>query len=246
MTELSGFESIQLIISIVSTGMIAILFRYIWKTKSEKLFDDNIRKTAKIIFEQLALINSFKKGIFEILENEKNYDMNKQSWHTFSQGDFNEMFRWKKLIKKQCDTLSTLKSYGNITLDQYGVVQGYALSAYSFLNKISNMDYTASVDQKSLEFHMYYAKQLIQSFGNLTPKHFKDMWNREFRERGGIDLISKPSLEPGDTVGPYFNIWNSLFFYDPYFTKIYKTLEENRKTLEYILSYLSERDFRIL
>ena len=106
-----------------------------------------------------------------------------------------------------------------------------ALSAYSFLNIITNMKFTISVDTKTLEFHMYHAKQIIQLFGNLTAKAFQDDWNREFVKWGGIDSIIQPSIEPGDVVGPYFNIWNSIFSYDPNFLKIMEKLDEIQKTL---------------
>ena len=232
MNETTTFEILLLFIGIASTALIAYLFKYVWKPKPEKVFEDNLEKTTQIIFQQLSLVDSFKKQIIDHLDNDKTFDMEKQQWHTFSEDIFEDMLRLKKLIKNQIDFFNILKFSGNITLNQYSAVQMYALSAYSFFHIIENMQLTISVDKTALKFHMYHAKQIIQLFGDLTPRDFRDKWNSEFTQRsGGIDSVTQPVLKPGDDVGPYFNIWNSIFSYDSNFSTIMKKLDEIQKTL---------------
>ena len=227
------FQIILLLIGILSTAVIAYLFTSVWKPKPEKIFEDNMEKITQMIFQQLSLIDVSKQRIFNYLDNAVTFDMQKQSWHTFPEPIFNDMKELQNMIRGYVDSLTEfLRLSGYITLNQYLAVQSYAISAYSFFNTITNMKFTIIIDKKTLEFHRYRAKQIIQFFGKSTPEIFLNKWNFEFVKNGGIDSITEPRFELGNVIGPYHNLFNQLLLYDPNFYQISIKLDQIQKTLD--------------
>ena len=232
MEESPIFEIALLSIGILSTGVIAYLFKSVWKPKPEKIFEDNMEKNAQVIFQQLLVIDTFKQRIFDYLDGDTTFDTQKQSWHTFPKPIFDDMIRLQNIIRIYGDSLTQfLKSSGYITINQYLAVRSYVISAYSFLSLILDMEFTITIDKKTLEFHKYHAKQIIQYFGKSTSKNFFKKWNSEFVKIGGIDSITQPKFEPGDVMGPYYNLFNSVLLSDPNFDQITVKLEQIQETL---------------
>ena len=233
MIALDFFQIILAAIAVGSTVVIAVLFRYVWKPQPEKIFEENLESTIKIIFQHLSLVDSYKESIFNYLDTDETSDMLKYFPHKFSKYTYDEIFRRHELISDQIKILSNiLKLLGYIRLEQYLAILQYAASAYSFLYKISNEEYTIGVHVKTLEWHRYYAAHIIRLFGSKVPKNFKGKWNLEFAKIGGIDFISKPSISPGDVIGPEYNLHNSLLFYDPQNSNIMNKLNGITESLD--------------
>ena len=215
MIEPEHFQVILASIGIGSTVLLAWLFRYMWIPQPEKIFEKNLQSVSKIIFQHLSLIDSYKLTIFNFLERETSFDMTKRPFHIFSEFVFNELLRFQSLIREEAKLLTKISKFGGyITLNQYLAIQQYATSAYSFFHTISDMENAIGVNEKTLEWHKYYAAEVIRLFGKTAPKDFCDKWYLEFVREGGIDAITKPTIEPGDMIGPEYNLHNSLLFYD--------------------------------
>ena len=239
MIEPVYFQIVLTSIGIGSTIVVAWLFKYAWKPRPENIFEENLKSTAKIIFQQLSIIDSYKLSIFNYLEGDKSFDMMKCSWHTFPESIFDEMLRLRSWIAGQANLLANIPKTGTyITIDQYLTVQQYAASAYSFLDTISNMEHTISINKKTLEFHRYYAARIIHLFGKSVPKNFRNAWDLEFAKVGGIGFVTKPTIEPGDTISPDYNLHNSLLLYDRTNSEIQGRLENIQKTLDCLLEIM--------
>ena len=232
MIALDLFQIILTIIAVGSTVVIAVLFRYVWKPQPEKIFEENLESTIKIIFQHLSLVDSYKESIFNYLETDKTLDITKDFPHKFNKYAYNEIFRFRKLIFDQIEILSNIsKLLGYIRLEQYLAILQYAVSAQSFLYKILNEEYTIGVNIKTLELHRYYAAHIIRLFGSKVPKNFKDKWDLEFAKIGGINSINRPLLAPGDVIGPEYNLHNLLLFYDPQNSNIMDKLNDINESL---------------
>ena len=106
------------------------------------------------------------------------------------------------IVKKSRSLAKFLRTFPYVTYEQQNAVLNYAITSCSFLN--NGMMYSPVImNNDILRSHMYFAKQIKQSFGKLTEKMFLDKWNIEFEKFGGINLIIKPKLEMGRYIDPY-------------------------------------------
>ena len=212
MIETEYFQMILVSIGIGSTAFIAWLFKHVWKLPPEKIFEENLQSTSKIIFYHLSLIDSYKLTIYEYLEDIKVFNM-EQPFFIVSKPNFDELLRFQSLIREEAKSLPQISKLGGyITLNQYLAVLQYAASAHSFLYTINSLENAIGVNKKAFVWHRYYAAQVIRLFDKTVPKDFRDEWHIEFAKVGGIDRITKPIMEPGDMVGPEYNLHNSLLY----------------------------------
>ena len=231
--EQTIFQVILLLIGIASTIVVAFLFKYVWKPKHELVFEENAVQTIDLLFYHLSFVDSYKTSIFNYLEKQENFDINSTTHLILPECYYKEIFRFRRLILDEIKILSKIQRYSAyITLRQYLAIQRYATSVYSFIIPISNEEFGISINKKSLEFHRYYAKEIIELFNKFVPTRFKDNWEREFQNAGGFALITKPQPEPGDIIGPHHNLHNELLYYDSTFVTIMEEIAEIKKTLK--------------
>ena len=205
MLENIFFEITLLIIGISSTALIAFLFKYVWKSKSDEIFEDNMKQTADEIFKQLADIDEIKQYIYDTLEyhGAKYVESECSKAYTlpeFIVDDIREMEA--DIVKKSRSLAKFLRTFPYVTYEQQNAVLNYAITSCSFLNN-GMFNNPVIMNNNILHFHMYFAKQTTLSFGKLTEKMFLDKWNIEFEKFGGINLIIKPKLEMGRYIDPY-------------------------------------------
>lgn len=222
-----------MIVGISSTVIVAYFFKYVWKSKQEIIFEKNAEKAIQLLFSHLSYVDSYKSTIFQYLEKQQNYDINNTSHLTLPEWDYKEVLRFRELILDEVKNLSQLQKYSTyLTLEQYLATLQYSTSIYSFIIPIRNEEFGISIDKKSLEFHIYHAKEIIELFEKSTPKYFKENWEPEFKKMGGINLIKTPKTEPGDIIGPHHNLRNELLYYDYAFSEIMKEIIEIKKMLK--------------
>jgi len=226
------FQIILLTIGILSTVVVAYLFKFVWKPNQELLFEKNVKHTTRLLFSHLGYIDSYKNTIFGFLEEQKDFDINNTTHLILPEFTYKELFRFRELILDEIKYLSQVQKFSAyVTLEQYLAIQQYATSIHFFIHPISNEKYGIFIFRKSLEYHRYYAKQIIDLFGKSVPDNFYDKWKKEFVNVGGIHLIKKPKAEPGDIAGPYYNLNNELLYFDSTFSTIMEELAEIKKTL---------------
>ena len=138
MVEQTHFQLILTIIAVGSTVIVAWLFKYKWKAQPEKIFEKNLKSTTKIIFQHLLLLDSYKQSIYDYLENKDLFDRTKPTFRTFPKPIFNDVFRFRSLIRTEIRSLNKISKLGGyITVSQYLAILQYAASAYSFLHTVS-------------------------------------------------------------------------------------------------------------
>lgn len=106
-----------------------------------------------------------------------------------------EMFN-ESIVEEGKQLLEYIKSSTYVTKFQYDAIRQYIWSAHSFLEMYGNSTYNIKINV--LEFHKYYAKQIIDEFGYLVPKDFKTAWNAEFAS--GIKDIEQINMENTNCV----------------------------------------------
>lgn len=227
------FQIALLFVGIISTIIIAYLFKYQWKTKQERIYQKNVEQTTELIFYHLSYVDSYKRSIFGYLEKQRNFDINTTRSLTLPKYDYDEVFRFRDLILEEVKNISLMQKFSSyITLEQYITVQKYATSAVNFIIKISNRENEIIVEKKTLEYHRYYAKKIIELFGETTHPSFRKKWEDEFARIGGEHLVEEPKGEPGDVLGVHHNIHNELLFYDYTLSEIMNELAEIKKMIK--------------
>lgn len=196
-----------MIIGITSTTIITFLFKYVFKSKSDKIIEGNMKQTANEIFKRLAEIDYLKQIIYDNLNHYgKKYierdHMKSYTLPTFIVSDIREMEA--TILGKSRSLTQFLKIFPYITYEQRNAVVNYSITSCSFLysGKLRS-DNGIIINKNILLSHMYFAKQIIESFESLSDKTFTDKWSKEFKKFGGINHISKPKLGTGVYINPY-------------------------------------------
>lgn len=237
MTEKYIFDSINLIITnqyfiaIIGGGFAGLLVKIFTKARSEKVFQFNHKKTLLFLFSKISYIDSYKQTIYKYWENHEHYK-NSNSMIVLESETYKEIMRFRELILDCINEITLYKKSPYLMYDDYLVIQQYAWSAYSHFHEISNLENGIGIDNKSLEYHRYYAKLIIERFKKLTPKNFKKKWTFEFDKEGGSKFIIQPEIQPGDLVGAHHNFQNQILNYDAQYSSIMKLLRKIKEILE--------------
>lgn len=193
---------VSVIVAFGSGITVAAVFKYHVKTNQEKIFESNVDSTVKIMFQCIANVYIHRESILKILgKNKFSEDMHSL---ILPEHDYAEVFRRRRMVIGQIKLMpQAQKLLSFVTLDQYLIVMKYMYSSIGFFSGMIDAKDEISINKIDLEFHRYYAKETIRLFGKKTPKWFKEKWQAEFREFGGINSIREPSPRPGDAVTPH-------------------------------------------
>ena len=149
----------------------------------------------------------------------------------FDSSTYDEICRFKNRMFDEIEAISLYRNSPYVLLSNYILVQQYALSAYDHIHKISNLENGMGVYEKSLEYHRYYAKEIVEKISDYVPDWFVNKWNIEFQKVGGMQDITKPSIELGDIVGSYYNFNNRVLYFDAQYASVMKALEEIKNAM---------------
>lgn len=208
-----------------------LIVKFVISTNSEKIFNNNRKKTLHFLFSKISLIDSYKQTIYNYWQNQEYYK-NSNSMIVLESETYKEIIRYRGLILDCIKEITLYKKSPYLAFDDYLVIQQYAWSAYSHFHEISNLENGIGIDNKTLEYHRYYAKLIIEKFKKLTPKYFKEDWTSEFDKQGGSQFIKQPEIQPGDIVGTHHNFQNEILNYDAQFGTMMKLLREIKGILE--------------
>ena len=215
----------SLVLSIIAGMISGLVVSILMKTKADKIFDKNAKIVYGDLFSHIEDIDIQKEQMFKLwqpcVRNEGSTEIVLES-HTYR-----EIRRLRSLILKEIEDMSLYRNSPYVSLSEYLLLQQYALSAYAHLTEISNVENEAGVNEKSLEHHMFYAKEIIENLPKrAVPKRFVRKWNQEFQRRGGIQTVRRPLMEPGDPFGSYHNFNNEVRYFDAQYASIMKVLND--------------------
>ena len=213
-----------LIISVVGGVVSGVIVSIIRKTKADQIFDRNVKIVYEGLFSHIQKVDNYKKHAFDLWESHPEYK-NSTSM-VFSSFAYDEICEFRNLMFKEIEAISLYRNSPYILLSDYILIQQYALSAYAHIHEVSDLKNGMIVYEKSLEYHRYYAKEIIEKIPDHVPHQFADKWNAEFQKIGGIQAVVEPSIEPGDLIGPYHNFSNQVLYFDAQHASMMKVLEE--------------------
>ena len=202
-----------------------IIVKFRTKTTAEKTFEENSKLVYDDLFSRVSRIDTFKQAIYKIWEKPdffKNTDMSV----SLTPHNHEEIQRYEKLILDELKAMTFHRNSPYVFLPEYLLLQQYSLSAYYHWDEIGNEEHRINIDKKSLEFHRFYAKKIIETFKDFVPKDFIDKWELEFERMGGSQLITEPSLEPGDAPKMYLNLRNETLYFDAQHHSIIELLRD--------------------
>jgi len=237
MIEKDIFDSFNLIITnnyfiaIMAGGAAGLLVKFLTKTSSEKIFQYNRKKTLLILFSKISYIDSYKQTIYKYWESQEYYK-NSNSIIVLESETYKEIMRFRESILDCINEITLYKKSPYLMFDDYLIIQQYAWSAYSHFHEISNLENGIGIENKTLEYHRYYAKLIIERFKKSTPKYFKKQWTSEFDKQGGSQFIMQPEIQPGDIIGLHHNGQNEILNYDAQFSAMMKELREIKEIVE--------------
>ena len=216
--------------------LIAIVFKRYIIPEEAKLYRENVKQTIDLIFDHLSYVDHFKSEIYEIMGSKIITYGKKQSTKITVNND--ELTNIKDLInniKKEIYKLSYHERYSTyVTINQYISILKYSYSAITFLTFIDNDPKIIYIDEKNLDYHKYYAKMIIEEFGDKINKNFKTKWMKCFENIGGINSIYEPTPEPGDIVGYHWNVRNEMFHNNSHHFIINEKLDRVIEKLEFM------------
>ena len=154
------------------------------------------------------------------------YYKNSNTMMVFDPHVYKEILRFRELILDEIKALTLHKNSPYVILSEYLLLLQYALSAYEHLHEIDNLENGLGINKKSLEYHRYYAKEIINSLGNFVPDCFVKKWDAEFKKIGGSQFVVKPPIELGDRIIAHHNLRNEALYFDAQHSKIMELLEK--------------------
>lgn len=219
-----------LLFSIVGGVISGVIVSVLRKTKADKVFDKNAKVVYSSLFSHILRIDSFKKNIFELWETHPRYKA--PTVIELNSSTYDAICQFRSFMFQEIESMSLYRNSPYILLSEYLLLQQYALSAYNHLHKVSNLETGMGIHEKSLEYHMYYAKEIIEKLPSYAvPKQFANKWNSEFQKRGGIQAIEKPSIDLGNTVDPHHNLNNQVLYFDAQHVSVMGVLNEIKNTI---------------
>ena len=220
-------EIILVIIGIGSSIAIAIIFKYRIIPEEAKLYRENVKQTIDLIFDHLWYVDHFKSRIYEIIEPKMiTYGKNRHMKITINNEELDEIKFLRDSIGKEIYNLSFHERYSTyVTINQYISILQYSYSVIVF-GSLSDIDQKViHIDEKDLDYHKYYAKRIIEEFGDKINKDFKTKWMECFENIGGINNICEPTAEPGDIPWYHWNVRNEMFHNNSHHFVIDKKLD---------------------
>ncbi len=215
----------SLVLSIVAGVISGLVVTVLMKTRADKIFDKNAKIVYGDLFSHIDRIDAYKENMFRLWQ--PRLRNNGSAKIVLEPHIYREIRQLRSLILKEVEYMSLYRNSPYVSLSEYLLLQQYALSAYSHLTEISNVEDEASVNEKSLEHHMFYAKEIIENLPKrVVPKHFVYKWDQEFQRRGGIQAVRRPLMEPGDSFGSYHNFNNEVRYFDAQYVSIIKALND--------------------
>lgn len=222
---------IGITVTVIIAAVIAFLFKFVFKPKIEKVFEKNTKYVDDLFFNHISFIDSYKKSIFNHLESNSEFDPNNGTMYRYTKPIYDEIFRYRELILNEIETIQNFKNLsGDMTLDNFMKVQRYTSTAYTFIEKVGNVDDGIFYNPRELERHRFYAKEIIESFGR-PANEFYLRWRSAFAQVGGIHNVKYRMHEPGDIVGLDVNISDELLLWDPQFSTLQKGTQKLKETI---------------
>ncbi len=217
---------IGIIVNLILAAVIAFLFKFVFRPKIEKVFEKNTKYVDDLFFKHISLIDSYKKSIFNHLESNSEFDPNKGTMYRYTKPIYDEIFRYRGLIFNEIETIQNFKNLpGDMTLDHFMKVQRYTSTAYTFIEKVGNVDDGIFYLPRELERHRFYAKEIIESFGK-PANDFYLRWRSDFAQVGGIYNVKFRPHEPGDIAGLDVNVNDELLLWDPHFSALREDIQK--------------------
>lgn len=199
------------------------IVRLTTKSKYEIAFEKNVNTAYNNLFATIAKVDVHKQQIYDMWEPHescKNFNVVK-SLDPFVYSDIKYH---KNIILKQIERITLYKNSSYVLLSEYLLLLRYCLSAYTSLHEDSGIDNGMGMDERSLEYHRFYAKEIITTF-SFVPETFANKWRPEFEKLGGPTYIVKPPLEPGDTPAVHL-FGDEIMDFDPHYRSIMEMLRE--------------------
>ena len=214
-----------IIVSIAAGVISGVLVRIFSRSRYEKNFKKNAKTTYDSLFYHVSRIDAYKQNIYKIWESYK-FDENSAGIKTLTAPIYQEVQNLRNLIFNEIGAMTFHKNSPYVLISEYLLLMQYCLSVHSHLYEIANRDNAMSMNKKSLEYHMFYAKEIINTFKDFVPKNFIRKWELEFEKLGGREHVVKPTMEPGDILSPHYNFQNEAMYFDSQYTSIMKLLRE--------------------
>ena len=198
------------IIGIIGGIVTAIIFRYILLSKESKIFRQNSNEITNILFRHIHNIDSNKDSIYSYIDNSKPVSDNTKITAIINELDQKQIDMHLDNIQRELNNIMAYDRYSTyLSVEQYRYILQYV---HSFISSIRCFEDTSLIYiiKTELEYHRYYAKKIIQTFGKFTDENFKTKWYEEFDKNGGIDNTQKPKSSRGTIVTHHFNINNEV------------------------------------
>ena len=205
---------VSTIISISGGIVTAIIFRRIFLSRESKIFRQNSNEITNILFEHIRNIDSNKDSIYSYIENSEQISDDARITVMIDEFDQKQIDIHLDNIQRELDSIMLYDRYSTyLSVEQYRYILQYI---HSFMSSMLYFENTAfiSIIKTELEYHRYYAKKIIQTFGKSTDEDFKTKWYEEFDKNGGIDNTYKPKPSRGTIVTHHYNINNEVMKYD--------------------------------
>ena len=215
---------ISILVGFASGLASSFIVRRTTTSRYETTFTKNAKTAYKNLFTNVLRIDSYKQQIYEKWERQGFYE--ETSAKCFKPFDYNDIQHYKKLILNRIEEIYFYRNSPYILLSEYLLLLRYCWSAYTYLYEIDNLDNGMGANEKALEYHMFYAKEIITTFNDFVPEDFANKWRREFEKYGGPAHIVEPRLEQGDAFGPHHDFDNNIVKFDPHYNSIMKLLLE--------------------
>ena len=179
------FEIILTIIGIVSTIIIAALFKYPLKPEIEKIFETNMNIAVNAVFLRLEIIDDQKLEIYKIIKDNIIFKP-KHPYFLCKYDTIRMIDYFKETIKsRQKDLINYMQASKYFMEPQIFAVNWYVESAHAFLEKYhlssdENDIIAYEISKDWFNRHKNNAQDIIKTFGKLTNDKFKHKWNKEF------------------------------------------------------------------
>ena len=212
---------ISIAVGVISSGLIRIFSR----SRHEKNFKKNAKTTYDSLFYHVSRIDAYKENIYNIWESYE-LDENGAGIKILPAPIYQEVQNLRNLIFNEIGAMTFHKNSPYVLISEYLLLMQYCLSAHSHLYEITNRDNAMSMNEKSLKYHMFYAKEIINTFKDRVTKDFTCKWDLEFEKQGGREHVVRPIVELGDIIYPHYNLQNEAMYFDLQHTSIMELLRE--------------------
>ena len=205
---------VSITISIIGGIVTAIIFRRMFLSKESKIFRQNSDEITDILFRHIRNIDSYKNSIYSYIDNSEQVSDDTRITVMIDEGGQKQINMYLDDIQHELDSIMLYDRYSTyLSVEQYRYILQYI---HSFMSSMLYVENTAVIYiiKIELEYHRYYAKKIIQTFGKSTDENFKTKWYEEFDKNGGIDNTHKPKPSLGTIITHHHNVNNEIMKYD--------------------------------